>query len=264
MPLCVHAGDQHDTLLILPKEYRNSGPSGAAGFATTRWSIVNSAGQTSSPDSRVALESLCQAYWFPLYAYVRKRVDDVEEAHDLTQAFFQQLLAKNYLADADPERGRFRSFLITAFKHFLSKEWEKARAEKRGGGRRVLSLDFQVGDSRISQEPACDLTAEQIYERQWAMTLLERVTDRLQHEYEEAGKGEQFEHLKDFIIGQYSETTYADVAAQLASTEAAMKMTAHRMRRRYREILREEIAEIVATPEDVDTEIRSLFALFQN
>ena len=248
----------------MSNEHRNSIPAEAAKFATTRWSIVNSARLDSSPDSQVALESLCQAYWFPLYAYVRKRVVDVEEAHDLTQAFFAQLLEKNYLAQADSERGLFRSFLITAFKHFLSKEWQKARAEKRGGGRRTLSLDFQVGDSRISQEPACDLTPEQIYERQWAMTLLERVIERLQNEYEEAGKSDQFERLKDFIIGQYSETTYAEVAEVLESTEAAMKMTAHRMRRRYRELLRDEIADVVAAPEDVDKEIRSLFALFQS
>ena len=212
----------------------------------------------------MALESLCQAYWFPLYAYVRKRVVNVEEARDLTQAFFEQLLEKNYLAEANSERGRFRSFLITAFKHFLSKEWEKARAEKRGGGRVTLSLDFQDGDSRISHEPTCDLTPEQIYEQQWAITLLERVMNRLSSEYEDAGKREQFEHLKDFIIGQYSETTYRDVAEALASTEAAMKMTAHRMRRRYREVLRDEIADLVAAPEDVDEEIRNLFALFQS
>lgn len=138
---------------------------------------MNSAGRDSSPDSQVALESLCQAYWFPLYAYVRKRVADLEEAHDLTQAFFEQLLEKNYLAQADSESGLFRSFLITAFKHFLSKDWKKARAQKRGGGQRVLSLDFQLGDSSISQEPASDLTPEQIYERQWAMTLLQRVIE---------------------------------------------------------------------------------------
>lgn len=212
----------------------------------------------------MALESLCQAYWFPLYAYVRKRVVNVEEANDLTQAFFERLLEKKYLAEANPERGLFRSFLITAFKHFLAKEWEKARAQKRGGGRVVLSLDFQEGDSRVSHEPASDLTPEQIYERQWAITLLERVIDRLRTEYEDADKREQFEHLKDFIIGQYSEKTYGDVAEALASTEAAMKMTAHRMRRRYRELLRDEIADIVASSEDIDEEIRNLFALFQN
>ena len=194
----------HDTLVFMSKESRNSDPSGSAKFTTTRWSIVNSAGHNSSPDAQVALESLCQAYWFPLYAYVRKRVVNVEEAKDLTQTFFERLLEKQYLAEAKPERGLFRSFLITAFKHFLSKEWEKARAEKRGGGRVVLPLDFQVGDSRISHEPTCDLTPEQVYEQQWAITLLERVMNRLRAEYEDAGKREQFEHLKDFIIGQYS------------------------------------------------------------
>ncbi len=251
-------------LVGMSNEPHNPELPGAARFATTRWSIVNSAGHDSSADSRVALESLCQAYWFPLYAYVRRRVDNVEEANDLTQAFFERLLEKNYLAQANPERGLFRSFLITSFKHFLAKEWKKTRAQKRGGGRTVLSLDFQQGDSRISHEPTCDQTPDQIYERQWAMTLLARVVDRLRAEYKDAGKPELFEHLKDFIIGQYSEITYADVAEAVGSTEAAMKMTAHRMRRRYRELLREEIAEIVAKPEDIDEEIRNLFSLFQN
>jgi DNA-directed RNA polymerase specialized sigma24 family protein len=181
---------------------QTSAPPTPGEFVTTRWSVVKSAGHDSSPDAQVALESLCQAYWFPLYAYVRKRVANVEEANHLTQAFFERLLEKNYLSEADPERGLFRSFLITAFKHFLSKEWEKARTQKRGGGRVVLSLDFQLGDSRISSEPACDLTPEMIYERQWAMTLLERVIDRLNAEYDDAGKSEHFKLLKDFIIGQ--------------------------------------------------------------
>lgn len=244
---------------------KSSEPVASARFATTRWSIVNSAGQKSSPEASEALESLCRAYWFPLYAYVRKRVANVEEANDLTQAFFEQLLEKNYVAQANPDRGLFRSFLITAFKHFLSREWEKNRALKRGGGRAVLSLDFQDGDSRITSEPASEqFTPEQIYERQWAMTLLNRVVGRLRTEYDQAGKQEQFGYLKDFIIGQYSEHTYAEVAEILGSTEAAMKMSAHRMRHRYREILREEIADVVANPEDVDDEIRNLFTLFQN
>lgn len=233
-------------------------------FATTRWSVVAAAGRESSADSREALESLCQAYWLPLYAYVLRRVGNVDEARDLTQAFFARLLEKNYLTQADSKRGRFRSFLITAFKHFLSKEWEKARAQKRGGGQRVLSIDFQAGDSSISFEPASTLTPEQVYERQWAVTLLQRVIDRLRTEYDSAGKLEQFEHLRHFIIGQYSDTTYADVATTLESTEAAMKMTAHRMRRRYRELLRDEIADTAVAADDVDDEIRSLFELFQD
>lgn len=255
---------RHDTLVVMVKKNRDSQSAGAEKFATTRWSVVNSASHNSSPDAQVALEALCQAYWFPLYAYVRKRVVNIEEANDLTQAFFERLLEKNYLAEANPDRGLFRSFLITAFKHFLSKEWEKARAKKRGGGRVELSLDFDEGDSRISHEPSSDLTPDQIYEQQWAITLLGRVMNRLQSEYDDAGKQEQFDQLKDFIIGQYSEKTYSDVAETLSTTEAAMKMTAHRMRRRYRELLRDEIADVVATPEDVDDEIRNLFAVFQS
>ena len=248
----------------MPDGTSNPEPIEAARFATTRWSIVNSASHDSSPESRIALESLCQAYWFPLYAYVKKRVATIEEANDLTQAFFERLLDKNYLADADSERGLFRSFLLTAFKHFLSKEWAKARAQKRGGGKIVWSLDFQQGDSRISHEPTSGFTPEQIYEREWAMTLLARVMDRLQSEHEEAGKSKQFELLKSFIIGQYSEQTYSDVAESLGSSEAAMKMSAHRMRRRYRELLRDEISHLVATPEDIDEEIHNLFGIFSS
>ncbi len=233
-------------------------------FATTRWSVVLAASESSSPDSREALESLCQDYWVPLYAYVVRRVGDVEEARDLTQAFFARLLEKSYLAEAKSERGRFRSFLITAFKHFLSKEWEKSRAQKRGGGQRLLSLDFESGDSSISFEPSSDLTPDQVYERQWAVTLLQKVIDRLRAEYEASGRLEHFERLRHFIIGQYAEATYADVAEALGSTEAAMKMTAHRMRRRYRELLRAEIAETAVAVDDVDDEIRSLFKLFQD
>ncbi len=246
---------------------------GGRRFATTRWGLVAAAGRSPSEepgvesdgaDSRAALETLCQTYWFPLYAYVRQRVRDVDEAHDLTQAFFERLLEKNYLADATPERGRFRSFLLTSFKHFLAKEWEKARAKKRGGGRLPLALDFRDSDSRLASEPADSLTPEQIYEREWVLTLLQRVMSQLRTEYVEAGKLDLFDRLKDFIIGQYSESGYAAVAEALGSTEPAMKMTAHRMRRRYRELLRSEIAETVTTADEVDDEIHSLFSLFQS
>jgi RNA polymerase sigma-70 factor (ECF subfamily) len=238
-----------------------STPPGSPQFATTRWSLVVSAGNQTSENSAQALESLCRTYWFPLYAYVRKRVGDANEACDLTQAFFERLLEKNYLAEVDPQRGRFRAFLITAFKHFLSKEWEKARTQKRGGGRSILSLDFRDGDARYSAEPVSHLTSEQVYERQWVLTLLARVMQRLQDEYQAAGKQKQYEHLKSFIIGEHGDTTYANVAAIFQSTEAAMRMSAYRMRRRYRELLRQEIAETVADTADIEDEIQNLFRL---
>lgn len=217
------------------------------------------AGRRATVESNSALEQLCKLYWPPLYAYVRRRVPDLHEAQDLTQAFFERLLDRDYLADADPQRGQFRAFLLTAFKHFLSKEWEKMKAQKRGGGRAAISLDFESADSRISIEPASGLTAEQIYDRQWAVTLLGQIMERLENEFVQSGKAEQFAILKEFIIGEHSGTTYRDASTKLSLTEGAAKMAASRMRRRYRELLREEIAQAVATPDDVDDEIRKLF-----
>ncbi len=232
-------------------------------FATTRWSVVISAGRESSPNSTQALESLCEAYWYPLYAYVRRRVPDVSEAQDLTQAFFAELLEKNYVGTATPERGRFRAFLLTAFKHFLSKEWEKAKAQKRGGGRSPISLDFDAADSSFRIEPAAGLTAEQFYDQQWAITLLGQIMQRMENEFDGDGKSKQFQELKGFIIGDHAGTTYAQAAANLDMTEAAAKQAGSRMRRRYRELLREEIAQTVEGPGEVDDEIRNLFAILQ-
>jgi DNA-directed RNA polymerase specialized sigma24 family protein len=232
-------------------------------FAATRWSVVLVAGRRSSPDSRRALESLCEAYWYPLYAYVRRRVADTNDAHDLTQAFFAELLAKNYVGSAKAERGRFRAFLLTSLKHFLSKEWEKARALKRGGGKAPISLDFESADSQYRIEPACSLTPEQIYDREWAVALLGRIMQRLERESADGGNATQFEELKGFLIGEHAGATYADVATRLGTTEAAVKMAAHRMRRRYRKLLREEIAETVSGPEEIEDEILKLFATLQ-
>jgi DNA-directed RNA polymerase specialized sigma24 family protein len=232
-------------------------------FAATRWSVVLVAGRRSSPDSRRALESLCKAYWYPLYAYVRRRVADANDAHDLTQAFFAELLAKNYVGSAKAERGRFRAFLLTSLKHFLSKEWDKAKAKKRGGGKAPIPLDFESADSQYRIELACGLTPEQIYDREWAVALLGRIMGRLERESAEGGNATQFEELKGFLIGEHAGATYADVATRLGTTEAAVKMAAHRMRRRYRELLREEIAETVSGPEEVEDEIFKLFATLQ-
>jgi RNA polymerase sigma factor (sigma-70 family) len=232
-------------------------------FATTRWSVVISAGRDSSPDSKRALESLCETYWYPLYAYVRRRVPDVNEAQDLTQAFFAELLEKNYVGSAVPDRGRFRAFLLTAFKHFLAKQWEKAKAQKRGGGRAPISLDFESADSNLRIEPSSGLTAEQCYDQQWAIALLGQILERLEVEFEQAGKAKLFDLLKGFIIGDHTGTTYAQVAESLNMTEAAARKSASRMRRRYGELLREEIAQTVAGPDEVDDEIRNLFATLE-
>jgi DNA-directed RNA polymerase specialized sigma24 family protein len=233
----------------------------AESFATTRWSIVISARNSSSPDSRRALEYLCSAYWQPLYVYARRRALDENEAHDWTQAFFSELLEKDYLSSATPERGRFRAFLLTAFKHFLTKEWDKSKAQKRGGGRAPISLDFHAIDSSIQIDPALGLTAEQHYDKQWAIALLDRIIERLKAEFEAVGKPEHFAVLKGFIIGDHVGTTYADAAERLKITEDAAKKAGSRMRSRYRELLREEIAHTVASPDEVDDEIRNLFAI---
>jgi RNA polymerase sigma-70 factor (ECF subfamily) len=200
-------------------------------------------------------------YWYPLYAYVRRRVANSHEAQDLTQAFFAQLLEKNYVGQAVPERGRFRSFLLTAFKHFLSKQWEKRKAKKRGGGRAAISLDFKSGESRYGIEPSTHLTAEQWYNKQWALTLLERTMQQLRREWTDEGKAKQFDVLKGYLVGDHEAITYAQAAAELNTTEAAAKMAAHRMRRRYRDLLRDEIAQTVCCSEDVDDEIRDLFSV---
>jgi RNA polymerase sigma-70 factor (ECF subfamily) len=234
----------------------------AGQFAATRWSVVLAAGHPSSPDCRGALESLCRAYWRPLYIYVRRRVADTNEAQDLTQAFFAELLEKNYVRVANAQRGRFRAFLLTAFKHFLSKEWERGKAKKRGGGKIPLSIDVESDDSRFRVEPANELTADQLYERDWALTLLGHVMRRLEDEFVQSGRKPQFDELKGFLIGEHAGCTYSDVAAKLSITPDAAKMAASRLRRHYRELLRDEIAQTVAGPDYVEDEIRNLFATF--
>ena len=187
---------------------------------------------------------------------------DTHEAHDLTQVFFAELLEKEFVNSADPERGRFRSFLLTAFKHFLSKEWDKAKAQKRGGGRLPLSLDFETADSSLVIDPPGGLTPDQIYDQQWAITLLAKVMERLQAEFQQKGKSAQFEKLKDFMLGDHAGTTYAVVGEELGMSESAAKKAASRMRRKYRELLREEISQTVSGSEDVEEEICNLFSTF--
>jgi len=237
----------------------NRGPAPSAGFATTHWSLVLQAGHKPQQAADQALATLCQNYWYPLYAYVRRHVKDTSEAHDLTQEFFARLLEKDLLALATPERGRFRSFLLTALKNFLANEWNKAHARKRGGTRPTLSLDLDAGDSRYCLEPSHELTPERLYERKWALTLLDRVLDRLREEYAAGGKGEQLACLAPFLGGNPAEATYADVAKELGMTAGAAKVAAHRMRKRYRDLLRNELAQTVADPADIDDEINRLF-----
>jgi RNA polymerase sigma-70 factor (ECF subfamily) len=233
-------------------------------FATTHWSLVLAAGQGASADAQEALAALCQSYWYPLYAYVRRQGHQPDDAQDLTQAFFARLLEKHYLQSADPERGRFRSFLLTAFKRFVSKERDRERTKRRGGGRKPLSLDFEAGEKRYGLEPAHEVTAEKIYERSWALTLLDRVLARLQDEFDQAGKQQAFNCLKAYLAGEAGTPSYQVAAAELQTTERAVKVAVHRLRHRYRDLVREELAQTVAGPEDVDEELRDLFAVLRS
>jgi len=237
-------------------------PSGAGSpdFATTQWSLVLRAGQGS--DSAIAaLATLCERYWYPLYAYIRRKGATTHQAQDLTQEFFARLLDKNAIASASPERGRFRGFLLTSLKNFLTNEWEKGQALKRGGGQPQISLQLNLdsAESRMSLEPTHNLTPERWFERQWALLLLELVMKRLQAEQEAAGKGQQFELLKEALAGGAERLAYAEIAAELSLSEEAARQAASRLRKRYREILREEVSHTVTSAEEVDDEIRSLF-----
>jgi RNA polymerase sigma-70 factor (ECF subfamily) len=234
-------------------------PQGGSAFYTTQWSVVLAAGRE-SPDSHQALAALCEGYWQPLYAYVRRRVADVHRAQDLTQEFFAQLLERDVVAVAQPERGRFRNFLLTALQNFLINEANKARTVKHGGEHRVLSLDFAACDSRPSLEPLDQWTPERLYERQWVITLLEQVLQRLRCECEASRKAEQFERLKGLLGGPPPDDSLAAAAAELGLSAEATRQVAHRLRRRYRELLREEVARTVADPSEVDDELKTLFA----
>lgn len=219
-----------------------------------------SAGNQASPDSSRSLEALCKTYWYPLYAYVRRTGKSPQDAEDLTQAFFARLLEKEWLATADQARGRFRSFLLSSLKHFLANEWDKASAQKRGGHVRFLSLDSKAAETRFHHEPADTNAPDKQFDRRWALTLLDTVLTRLQQEYADEGKLGLFEHIKGTLGGDRASAPYARIASELDMSEGAVKVAVHRLRQRYRAILRSEIAQTVATEADVEDELRDLFA----
>lgn len=225
---------------------------------TTRWTVVLSACDPQSPHADTALETLCRAYWYPLYAYVRRLGHPPPDAEDLTQEFFRRLLEKDWLASADPAKGRFRTFLLVALKRFLANEWKRSSRQKRGGAVPHLPLDTEVAESRYLAEPTAALPADRLYERRWALTLLERTMDRLREEYGRAGKAAEFQGLKRFLTADKAAIAYAQIASELGLTEGAARVAVHRLRRRFREIFREETAHTVATAEDVDEELRHL------
>jgi len=234
-------------------------PQGPA-FVTTHWSVVLSAQDKDSPGSRVALETLCRNYWPPLYAFVRQQGRSPHDAQDLTQEFFARLLARKTFTQADPHRGRFRSFLLASLKHFLAHEWEKARARKRGGRAYIISLNLDTAETRCTLPASPDDTPDRAFDRQWALALLDVVLGRLRQEYANSGRDGLFLVLKDTLSGGRSEIPYRELAGRLGMSEGAVKVAAHRLRQRYRELLRAEIANTVSGPEQVEEELRELFA----
>ena len=232
---------------------------GPSQFPTTRWTLVVAAGDPHRKEARSALVYLCENYWYPLYAYLRRRGYPAHRAQDLTQEFFIRVLEGRYLDRADPEKGRFRSFILTSLKFFVADEEDRDRAQKRGGGT-VEPLEFSSGEQRYQREPAHDETPERIFERRWALTLLDRVVEKLREEFVQHGRPEHFERLKVFLLGQ-SDAPYAALAREMNTSEGALKVAIHRLRKRYRELFRQEIADTVADPAEVESELRFLAAV---
>ena len=230
-------------------------------FHTTHWSAVLTARDKNSAEAQQALAELCQTYWYPLYAYIRRRGSNPTDAEDLTQGFFERLVEKDYLGDLTPGMGRFRSFLLTALKHFLANEWDRAQTRKRGGGQVIFSIESQDGEERYRFEPVEHVTPETLFEQRWALTVLERVLARLRGEFVAGEKAGLFEELKGFLSSDQPGGAYAEIAARTGMKEGTVKVAVHRLRRRYGELLRAEIADTVNDPGEVEDEIRHLIAV---
>ena len=237
---------------------------GGREFTITHWSVVLAAGHNSSPAALEALEQLCQTNWYPIYAYVRRQGYSREDAQDLTQEFFARLLAKDYLARADPGKGKFRSFLLTGIKNLLCDEWNKAHRLKRGGGRQVVSFDEQWAENRYRLEPADAMTPERLFERSWVLTLLERAAQRLRQEYINLDQAELYEQLTEFRLDGPGQPSYTEAAARLGLSPSAVKSAIHRLRQRHHELVREEIAQTVTNPAELAEEIRYLLRVVGN
>ena len=235
----------------------------AATFRTTQWSVVLTAQQSDPALAHSALEKLSRTYWTPLYAFVRRRGYSTHDAQDLTQDFFARLLQKNALDQVDPAKGKFRSFLLASMNHFLANEWDKANAQKRGGGRQLFPIDLEVAESLYTADFTDNETAEKCLDRRWATTVLDQVLQRLQDDYAREQKADLFEQLKPTLAGTRESEAYSRIAGRLGMTDGAVKTAVHRLRHRYRELLRARIAETVASPAEIEEELRSLFAAVQ-
>jgi RNA polymerase sigma-70 factor (ECF subfamily) len=238
-----------------------SSPSGEY-FQSTHWTVVLAAGRKHTPESDVALEKLCATYWFPLYAYVRRRGHSREDAEDLTQAFFAAFLAKNYLDQVSAERGRFRAFLLASLKHFLSNESDKSQRQKRGGGAPHLSLDWNSADTQFQVAATTEKSPDQAFDREWAVALLGNVVERLEEESVAAGRARQFAELRIFLTVGKGAVPHAAAAEALGMDEGAVRVALHRLRKRYRELLRDEIAQTLTDASDLDEEMRALIGAF--
>lgn len=227
-------------------------------FSTTRWSLILAAGQGTTSGAHEALSTLCGLYWYPLYAFTRRQGREPEDARDLVQGFFTRLLERNDLATVDRQRGRFRAWLLASLDHYLANEWNRERSQKRGGGLSFLSIDAKAAEGRYQHEPSHGLTPEKLYERRWALTLLEHVLSTLEEECTRLGKRPLFEKLRGTLTGEVGQVRYTEVAGTLGMSPGAVKVAAHRLRGRYRELLRAEIAQTVEQPEEIDDEIRLL------
>jgi RNA polymerase sigma factor (sigma-70 family) len=232
-----------------------------ASFNTTHWSVVLAAGGAASPEAANALEHLCRAYWYPLYAFIRRKGYSQPEAEDLTQGYFARFLEKSYLQEVAPEKGRFRTFLLCSLSHFMANEWDKSQRLKRGGGATHVPLDTAEADKRYQDEPDPSGSPEESFDRTWGETLLGLALTRLRQDFESAGKRERFDELKPFLLGEPEVNRYAQVAARLGLSEQGVKSAVHRLRRTFRELVREEIAHTVATRAEIDEELRHLIRL---
>jgi RNA polymerase sigma-70 factor (ECF subfamily) len=236
---------------------------GNARFLTTRWSVVLASSAAAEPHRRAALEELCARYWYPLYAYVRRSGHDANQAADLTQEFFARLLERDELRRVDPARGRFRNWLLTVMQHFLASERERQRAQKRGGGKAPVAIDAHDADSRFAREPADERTPELSFRRAWAETAIEHALARLRQEQASVGRAAQFDALRPALAAEGDAPPHADVAAALGSSENAVKVALHRLRRRFGELLRDEVGGTLERPADLEDEIRDLFDAFR-
>jgi DNA-directed RNA polymerase specialized sigma24 family protein len=232
-----------------------------AAFVTTHWSVVLAARETDAPQAAAALEKLCRTYWYPLYAYLRRRGYGEHDAQDLTQGFFAHLFERDWLQRVAREKGRFRSYLLAALNYFLADQRDRASAQKRGGGRPIISFDAHEAEERYRLEPVDERSPDKLFERRWAMTLLDQVLSRQAQEFSDAGKRELFNRLQPFLVEGSSENTYAEIAREGGISEEALKKAVQRMRRRYHQLFREEIAQTVASPEEVEDELRHLCAI---